>query len=81
MKIIHVTLCPERRNLVLDEMRYSLKELRARKQWTQRETARRLGISEQTYNSWEKDVSHVAISKVNALANLFGVKISQIFFE
>ena len=28
-----------------------------------------------------KDISHVAISKVNALANLFGVKIGQIFFE
>lgn len=62
-------------------MRYSLKELRARKQWTQRETAKKLGISEQTYNAWEKDISHVAISKVNALAKLFNVKIGQIFFE
>lgn len=62
-------------------MRYSLKELRARRQWTQQETAKRLGISTQTYNAWEKDISHVAISKVNALANLFGVKIGQIFFE
>lgn len=62
-------------------MKYSLKELRARKQWTQRETAKMLGISEQTYNAWEKDVSHVAISKVSALADLFGVKIGQIFFE
>lgn len=65
----------------MEEMRYSLKELRARKQWTQQETAKRLGISPQTYNAWEKDISHVAISKVNALANLFGVKIGQIFFE
>ena len=71
----------ERRTWGLEEMRYSLKELRARKQWTQRETAKKLGISEQTYNAWEKDISHVAISKVNALANLFGVKIGQIFFE
>lgn len=62
-------------------MRYTLKELRARKRWTQRETARKLGVSEQTYNAWEKDVSGVAISKVSALANLFGVKIGQIFFE
>lgn len=65
----------------MEEMKYSLKELRARKQWTQRETAKMLGISEQTYNAWEKDVSHVAISKVSALADLFGVKIGQIFFE
>lgn len=47
----------------------------------QRETAKKLGISEQTYNAWEKDISHVAISKVNALAKLFNVKIGQIFFE
>ncbi len=65
----------------MEEMRYSLKELRARKQWTQQETAKKLGISVQTYNAWEKDVSHVAISKVSALANLFGVKIGQIFFQ
>ena len=64
----------------MNEMRYSLKELRARKNWTQRETAERLGISEQTYNAWEKDVSGVAISKVKALADLFGVKIGEIFF-
>ena len=65
----------------MEEMRYSVKELRARKQWTQRETARKLGVSEQTYNAWEKDISHVAISKVSALANLFGVKIGQIFLN
>ena len=65
----------------MEEMRYTLKELRARKRWTQRETARKLGVSEQTYNAWEKDVSGVALSKVSALANLFGVKIGQIFFE
>lgn len=65
----------------LGETRYTLRELRARKGWTQRETARKLGISEQTYNAWEKDVSGVAVSKVNALAGLFGVKIGEIFFE
>lgn len=65
----------------MGETRYTLRELRARKGWTQRETARKLGISEQTYNAWEKDVSGVAVSKVNALACLFGVKIGEIFFE
>lgn len=65
----------------MENMRYTLKELRARKGWTQKETAKKLGISEQTYNAWEKDVSGVAVSKVNALANLFGVKIGEIFFE
>lgn len=65
----------------MEEMKYTLRELRARKRWTQRETANKLGVSVQTYNTWEKDVSHVAISKVNAMAKLFGVKIGQIFFE
>lgn len=65
----------------MEEMKYSLKELRARKNWTQRETARKLGISEQTYNAWEKDISGVSISKVMAVASLFGVRIGQIFFE
>lgn len=60
--------------------KYTLKELRARKNWTQRETAEKLGISVQTYNSWEKDISNVGVSKVQAVAKLFGVKLSEIFF-
>ena len=59
-------------------MQYSLKELRARKNWTQKETADRLGISVQTYNAWEKDVSRVAVRKVIAVADLFGVELSEI---
>lgn len=59
-------------------MQYSLKELRARKNWTQKETARRLGISVQTYNAWERDISRVAVGKVIAVADLFEVKLSDI---
>lgn len=61
------------------EMQFSLKELRARKNKTQKEVAADLGVSVQTYNAWEKDVSNVAVSKVAALADYYGVKISQIF--
>lgn len=64
-----------------DEQRFTLKELRARKKWTQAETARELGVSTQTYNAWEKDISGVAVSKVQAVADLFGVTLSQIFFN
>ena len=60
------------------KMQYSLKELRARKNWTQRQTAAKLGVSVQTYNAWEKDVSRVAVGKVIAIADLFGVKLSEI---
>lgn len=62
-------------------MRYTLKELRARKNETQETTARNLGISVQTYNAWEKDVSNVAVSKVYALAKYFGVTIDDIIFK
>lgn len=61
------------------EVTYSLKELRARKNKTQKEVAGDLGVSTTTYNAWEKDVSRVAIGKVRALADYYGVSISEIF--
>jgi len=57
---------------------YTLKELRARKDWTQEETAKKLGISTQTYNSWEADFGKVKIKAASEVARLFGVKIDQI---
>lgn len=59
---------------------YTLKELRARKNLTQKEVAKDLGISAQTYNAWERDVSGVSVSKVQALAEYFGVSLGQIIF-
>jgi DNA-binding XRE family transcriptional regulator len=58
---------------------FTLKELRARKDLTQSEVADKIGVSTQTYNAWEKDVSNVSISKVKALADFFGVTIGEIF--
>ena len=58
---------------------YTVKELRARKNITQAETAEKIGITVQTYNSWEKDISKVSVGKVKALADLFGVTIGEIF--
>ena len=63
----------------MNEMKYTLKELRARKNMTQEQVAKELGISPQTYNAWEKDISNVAVSKVQAVADYFGVQIGQIF--
>ena len=57
---------------------YSLRELRARKKKTQQQVAEDLGITVQTYNAWEKDISNVAISKVVAMAEYFGVGIDEI---
>lgn len=60
------------------EMQFSVKELRARKDETQEQVANAIGISPQTYCSWEKDISNVAVGKVRALAEHFGVTLNQI---
>ena len=59
----------------------TLKELRARMDWTQEETAKKLGVSLQTYNAWEQDFGKVKISSAYAVANLFHVGIDDIFFD
>jgi transcriptional regulator with XRE-family HTH domain len=59
---------------------FTLKELRARKNKTQEQVASDLGISVQTYNAWEKDLSNIAVSKVLALAHYFGVALGDIKF-
>ena len=60
------------------EMQFSVKELRARKDETQEQVANAIGIYPQNYCSWEKDISNVAVSKVRALAEHFGVTLNQI---
>lgn len=63
-----------------ERQRFTLKELRARKNETQEQVAMALGISTQTYNAWEKDISNIAVSKVQAVARHFGVHLEDIFF-
>lgn len=59
---------------------FSLRELRARKKRTQKQVANDLGISVATYCAWENDISNVAVSKVQAVAEYYGVAIGQISF-
>lgn len=65
----------------MDNRTYSLRELRARKNKTQRQVAADLGISTTTYCAWENDISGVAVSKVQAVADYFGVALGQISFS
>lgn len=60
---------------------FTLKELRARKNKTQEEVARDLGVATATYNAWERDISNVGVSKVYAVAKYFGVTIDDIKFR
>lgn len=62
-------------------MRYTLKELRARKNKTQTEVAIDLGVSLQTYHAWERDISNISVSKVLALADYFGVTLDELKFK
>lgn len=57
---------------------YTLKELRARKDMTQSQVAEKLGVSTQTYNSWEADFGKVKIRAACEIARIFGVKVDQI---
>ena len=59
--------------------KFSVKELRVRNNLTQAQSAEKLGVSTQTYNAWEKDISKVAIGKVASIAKLYGVTIEEIF--
>jgi putative transcriptional regulator len=61
-------------------LKYSLKELRARKNLTQEQTAKELDISTQTYNSWEQDFGKVKTRDANRVANFFGVTMDDILF-
>lgn len=59
----------------------SLKELRARKNKTQQQVAKDIGVSTSTYNSWEKYLGNVAISKCIILADYYEVPIEALKIE
>lgn len=59
-------------------MKYSLKELRARKDMTQKEMAEYLGISPQTYCDWEKNPGMIKLSKLIEIGKCFEINISEI---
>ena len=61
--------------------RYSMRELRARKNWTQDHTAKMLEISTQTYNAWERNFGMVKMQNASRVAALFGVTVDEIFFD
>lgn len=61
-------------------MKYSVKELRARVNKTQKEVAQDLNISVQTYNEWENNLGKVKLSNAQKLANYFGVKLDDFLF-
>ncbi|MFL8888273.1 helix-turn-helix transcriptional regulator [Helcococcus kunzii] len=57
---------------------YSLKELRARFEETQAETAKALEVSYQTYNSWENNPGIIKLTNLLKIAKHFKVSIDEI---
>ena len=55
-----------------------LLELRREKEWSQRETAKRLFVSQGTYNNWENGKTQPSIEQLIALSKLFDVSIDYI---
>ncbi len=60
-------------------MKFTIKELRARKSETQADVAQAVGVSVATYVNWEKSLYNIPIGKVAALADHFGVTLDDIF--
>jgi len=54
-------------------------ELRARYSLTQEQTAKKLGVSTTTYCAWENNFGMVRLSMAKKIADLFQVKIDDIF--
>ncbi|QIK57801.1 helix-turn-helix domain-containing protein [Erysipelothrix sp. HDW6A] len=61
-------------------MKYTLKELRAKNNQSQTDVAKAVGVSVQTYCSWEKDYNQIKIGNANKIANHFRVTLDDIFF-
>lgn len=59
-------------------MQYTLRELRARKNVTQAETSKEIGVSRATYIKWEADPTRIGIADIYKLAEYFDVAIDEI---
>lgn len=62
-------------------MKNLLKVLRAERDWTQAELARRLDVSRESINAIEKERYDPSLPLAFEIAQLFGKKIEDIFFH
>lgn len=62
------------------ELKYTLKSLRARMSMSQKEAAERLGVSDKTLQSWEKDSSDLSLKQIEKIESVYCVPKDYIFF-
>lgn len=60
--------------------KYTLKALRANKNWTQKETAKKVGVSEVTWGKWENKQRFPSVVQAAKIAEVFGVSYDDIIF-
>jgi DNA-binding XRE family transcriptional regulator len=60
------------------ERKYSLKELRARHNYTHDDMAEKLGIARQSYHRWEKYPQNLKMSQLLQLAEILQVNLWEI---
>ena len=59
---------------------YTLLQLRTGKRWTQKEAAKKLGVSESTLSKWENAIRFPTIDQVWVIEDTYDVPISGINF-
>jgi putative transcriptional regulator len=65
--------------MIVAEMKNRIRVLRAEKNWTQAELARRLDVSRNTMNAIENNRYDPSLSLAFRLAKLFGLKMEDVF--
>jgi putative transcriptional regulator len=65
--------------MIAIEMKNRIRVLRAEKNWTQAELARRLDVSRNTMNAIENNRYDPSLSLAFRLAKLFGLKMEDVF--
>ena len=63
-----------------DMKTYTLVQLRKGKQWTQKEAAKKLGVSDSTLSKWENATKYPTIDQVWLIEDVYDIPMSGINF-
>lgn len=64
----------------MQEMKLTLKALRATKDMTQAEAAKAVGVNEETWRNYEKGRTYPDVPVINKIEKVFNVKYADIIF-
>ncbi|MDN0046564.1 helix-turn-helix transcriptional regulator [Megasphaera hexanoica] len=60
---------------------FTLKALRANKNWTQKEAAEAVGVSLETWANWERGKSFPDVPKIRKIEKVFKVRYNELIFS